>query len=417
MRQVAFFLLRFAERLPPADSKDWGRAMLAELDLVNGKWSALRLALGCAGVLTVRALVSLPREVFMRRKSFVAGFVCAGIASLFLLAPTFRQALNVSISPWKIAFAHNPGLNAPAFSDTWPDRDLHTIVASAHARHDAKALAFVAVRLADAEASARLAEEAVHLDPQLTWIYAIVALRHPSLREIPKWVERLDQWDPENVLTSLITVERIDIEHIVRGDIRPGRKLGDLPDWRTAMEHVFQARKFDDYLSSQLDTDREVALRYQFFDPLVILAGFDGIDGTFTAATRLPSYGRADVYSYSQTLIEKGQDLEARGDLSSAVPFYSSVARIDQIIESHRMGSAAPAIKAYERLAVISDAQGHHDQASLFAYLSRHLELKNRSLGDIQILSGMLFSPSWMDVVAIQISAFALFLFSGSALA
>src|SRR5437667_181010 len=81
-----------------------------------------------------------------------------------------------------------------------------------------------------------------------------------------------------------------------------------------------RASKFDDYLSLQLNNDRDVALRYHFFDPLVVLAGFSS--GNFPIANRLTSYGNSDIYSYSQSLIEKGQDLEAKGALSSATSLY-----------------------------------------------------------------------------------------------
>jgi hypothetical protein len=44
-------LLQFLLRHAPADRRDWAEAMLAELDHVDGDWSALVWALGCTSVI------------------------------------------------------------------------------------------------------------------------------------------------------------------------------------------------------------------------------------------------------------------------------------------------------------------------------------------------------------------------------
>src|ERR1700723_1445773 len=58
-RSVAIALLRFAIRIAPHDTHDWGHGMLSELNHVEGNWSALLWSLGGAGVLAKHAMLAL----------------------------------------------------------------------------------------------------------------------------------------------------------------------------------------------------------------------------------------------------------------------------------------------------------------------------------------------------------------------
>ena len=51
LRRAATLLLEAAIRIAPADTRDWGQAMLGELIYIEGPWAALAWALGGAGVL------------------------------------------------------------------------------------------------------------------------------------------------------------------------------------------------------------------------------------------------------------------------------------------------------------------------------------------------------------------------------
>jgi len=62
-RRMAIALLKFAIRVAPRFARDWGRAMLAEIDRVGGDWDALVWALGGVAVLaklTAKSVLSLP---------------------------------------------------------------------------------------------------------------------------------------------------------------------------------------------------------------------------------------------------------------------------------------------------------------------------------------------------------------------
>ena len=133
-------------------------------------------------------------------------------------------------------------------------------------RHDPEGLAFCAVRLQDPRESARLAEEAVRLDPNLLWVYAVVGMRNPGLPETGPWVEKLEQWDPQNALFHLITAESIEQAHFRRGVWTPPTQEQERA-WQSAMAAAFQSPKFDDYLDRVAQLNRRVVPRYGFYDP------------------------------------------------------------------------------------------------------------------------------------------------------
>ena len=176
-RSVAIALLRFAIWIAPQDTHDWGRGMLSELNHVEGNWSALIWSLGSAGVLAKHAVLAviLPgshrrtvstaselfeKEIPMRKATLAVIASCVVASLLFFLAPTFRQAFQVSLAQWddvlhvELKFAHEN-----------PDPELDALVKNAEQNHDAEALAFVASRHPNESERARLADEAVHLDP------------------------------------------------------------------------------------------------------------------------------------------------------------------------------------------------------------------------------------------------------------
>jgi hypothetical protein len=59
LRHAATVLLESAIRIAPPDTRDWGRAMMGELNYVKGSWAAAMWALGGASVLARQALASL----------------------------------------------------------------------------------------------------------------------------------------------------------------------------------------------------------------------------------------------------------------------------------------------------------------------------------------------------------------------
>ena len=127
LRQAATVLLESAIRIAPADTRDWGRAMLGELNYVEGPWAATMWALGGASVLAKQALASLlipgrrgqgivpdgglfAKSATLRKAALAMGGACVLAALLFFAAPPFRQAFQVALEPWFMCIRLPPGI-------------------------------------------------------------------------------------------------------------------------------------------------------------------------------------------------------------------------------------------------------------------------------------------------------------------
>jgi len=376
LRQAAVLLLDYAIRIAPPASREWGQAMRGELSFVEGNWAALGWAFGGASVMAKHALISLlvpgrrgqailfdgglfARNVSVRKALRVTavGFVLASL--LFFAAPPFRQAIGVSLAAWN-ELLHITGRNGQS--------RLRALANRAEERRDPEGLVFAAARLWGTRESSRLVTEAVQLNPDFDWAYAVVAVRHPAIPEILEWMPQLLRRDPQNALLHIITAESSDIAEVIKPSRRPYWEPREVnPAWQSAMAEAFASPKFDDYLDRLGAVDAGVLRRYGFNDPYSVLAGEE--EG-------LPSYAFWDCQRFATSILQSGKELEARGDRSGAVEKYWSVARFGQVIDSqartdseHASGLRLQA-GAYEGLQEFSKNEGNANEAALFGYLA-----------------------------------------------
>ncbi|MFI5094240.1 MAG: hypothetical protein ACHQIK_12435, partial [Candidatus Acidiferrales bacterium] len=370
--------LRFAIWIAPHDTLDWGHGMLSELNHVEGNWSAFIWALGGAGVLAKHAALALilpgshrrtvssaselfAKELPMRKATLTAIGACIAASLLFFLAPVFRQAFQVSLAQW-----HDILHIDQRWLGRKPDAELLALAQKAEQTHDAEALAFVAVRLSNRSENTKFAEEAVRLDPNLTWIYAVVAIQCPWRSEIDSWIPVLEQWDPKNALPHLIAAEKIDVAMAEAGTAAIYSEHKSIA-WQNAMAAAFQSSKLDTYRDRLAELDRTVLLRYHIQDPFEIIT-----DRWFYG---LPSYGSWDSSRYSKALLESGQALEAKGDLAGAADKYLEVARFGQMLqpEGGFYFLGRDTTEASRRLAALSVRKGDGAAAAFYISLAERI--------------------------------------------
>lgn len=279
-RSLAILLLRFAIWIAPHDTLDWGRGMLSELHQVEGNWSALLWSLGGAGVLAKHAMLALilpgshrrtvssaselfAKEIPMRKATLTATAACVIASLLLFLAPVFRQAFHVSLAQWHDVLH----VSEPPWSGQSPASELKALARKAEQNHDAEALAFVASRTDQFEGN-RLADEAVHLDPNLTWLYGVAGTAYLSSSEIDRRVSLLEQWDPQNALPHLLAAQKIGVT------VKPskGFPLGEVEEnqaWEKEMGTAFQSPKLDGYRDRLKQLDHLVLARYRLGNPFL----------------------------------------------------------------------------------------------------------------------------------------------------
>jgi len=371
LRQAATVLLESAIRIAPPEAREWGEAMRGEMNHVEGSWAATSWALGGARVMAKQALVSLlipgrqpgvepgdelfAKHVSLHEVALAVGAGCVLAGLLFFASPPFRQAYQVALRPWVFLFEGEH--IQPRFE---------ALARRAEARHDPEGLAFCAVRLQNPYESARLAEEAVRLDPNLLWVYAVVALRHPQVSEVGQWVEKLERYDPQNALLPLITADSIESAHLRSGRWwRPTKEQEQA--FESAMAAAFESPRFDDYLDRVAELNRKVVPRYGFYDPYEVQSR-DELD--------LPHWAFENSEGFAKSLLQSGADLEARGNPKGAQDKYWAVARYGQVIDSqgrtafeHWAGTALQAM-SYKQLHTSFEKGGQQSEAALFGYLA-----------------------------------------------
>ena len=330
VQRFAAWLLRSSVELAPAEVRPWGDAMLTELRFVEGSGAAFSWAVGGTGLLLKKTLTSwlvgsggsstapaptagLDEESTMKKLGpWVAGLSIA-LSLLLLISPVFRQALGVVEASWRFQFQRR----------LLSERERKSLAEQARAEHDARTLAFLALQWAPSEETSKLADEAVKMDPSLTWIYSSLAVHARQNPEAARWVEQLNQWDPDNAVPKLVIADRI--RNATAGQLEA--TLAASPEWRQAMAAVFRSPRYDSYFGKLFDLDRDVMPRRGLNNPLTMMAEL--------VVFGFPNLGNSEIYE--KLLFAEGAKFEAAGDLKRASESYWEVVRF-----AHVMMAGAP---------------------------------------------------------------------------
>ena len=377
-------------------------------------------ALGGSSVLVKQALASLfvpgrrkqefvpdaglfAKDFSLRKGVLATGGVCVLAALLFFAAAPFRQAFGVALKPWLYVYQLASRNFTPG---------IENLAKQAEVRHDPEGLAFCAVRLDDPRESARLADEAVRLDPNLIWVYAVVALHHPGFPETGLRMEKLERWDPHNALFPLITAVLRCHGKLVHGIWSPQTPEQEQA-WQSVMGAAFQSTKFDDYLDRFAQLNRRVVPRYGFYDPYEVQSreGFN----ISPIAVEISKW-------YANLLIQAGADLDARGDRKGGREKYWTVARFGQLLDSqgrtgaeHWVGTTLQAM-AYSQLQVSAGKEGNQEEAALFGYLAAKFDPGKPVRGEspwIPRQSAFGWDVARRSATVVEISGLMILIFAG----
>jgi hypothetical protein len=276
-KTVALRSLHLAIRFWPAESRHWGRALLAELYEVTRPSEALHWAVG--GI-TVFLRSHLSHAVLLLRLApgqapngarhtgsqpknprYVTALVFLAIALLFVF-PSNREATRIVASSWR------------DFESTPDDqRIVERLAASAEKDRDGRQLAFLANCEPDSDRAEQFADRAVELDPGLVWVLAS-RFRRPDMRIRKDWVSRLRDSDPDNAFVHLLEAESAVISQVPRPVpssvrtparlvLRIGPPKGFSPppavqgEWTRHMEQALGSRLYDSYARRHLELTRE----------------------------------------------------------------------------------------------------------------------------------------------------------------
>ena len=374
--RLAHFSLQLALRFWPAESRDWGNALAAELHEIEKPFEALRWTIGGlmlfsrASASHLLAWLKLPagsrlsRDPLLpgtnppilpkRSRLFTAALLAATVAVLLL--PQSRIAISTVRATWR------------GFQLWDADRrTLDKLAARGEREKDARTLAFAALTHPDSAQSVRLAEKAVSLDPSFTWIYAN---RFYGLEDAPKpveWLSQLHTFDPDNAFVYLAAADAIvqprHMAILMHRTPAPGEfesAIAANPQWLAQMESAFRAPRYDNYLRKRWELicyewDRDPAI-----SPVLI--------GSSLWLRRIPNL--QNVKTFTKIKIHRAQEALASGHPDEAESILQQVdgfaGRLSQRGEAYfeRMTALDVSYQANEELRNLYSATGRTREAS-----------------------------------------------------
>ena len=241
----------------------------------------------------------------------------ASVAMVFV--PDVREGMKATFKVWHVsAFNKEPNYQATVAR-------LRTLGVQ---QHDPQAMAMVALLSDDRTERINMADQAVSLDPSLTWIYAYVqpssgpgwSLTSPTPTE---WLDKLQKWDPNNAFPRLLAAHQTDVRlsqawavsgyHGLYADAIT-KKLQQDEAWLAVMENALSEPRYDHYYPRLFDLYRSVAWRYGIRDNSVTQAVLFYRFKTFAV--------RQDVSSYSDLLEDRAAAAEKSGNFGEAERLY-----------------------------------------------------------------------------------------------
>jgi hypothetical protein len=267
----------------------------------------------------------------------------------FFMWPSAHEGFSAVLQSW------------PPYTGTSFHAKIQEMTRKAEVDHDAKTIAFCS-RYADYRDEApRLVEEAVAMDPSLTWLYV---RGYSKIAQERRWAEKLQAWDPDNAIPYLVEAGNRDseIQRQVNYEAPRQRILND-PEWRAAMEKAFVAPRYDSYSDQLVDLQRSVLSRQNIHDP--------GIIG-WTVYPMYPS-GWFESRAYSRDLLEQAIQALQKGDKATALRLAWTVAHFAERVRANAKGdlvrnSAEGMLQpAYEFLQPLEAAAGNTEVAKLLA--------------------------------------------------
>jgi len=262
----------------------------------------------------------------MRKTRFMSMlFLVWSIA--FFFVPSFRQGLQVPI------FTLSPMWESTGWLrhvGTIPAKKLAEAARRGEQQHDARTLAFVALHGPTVQERLRWADEAVAIDPSLTWVYLSLILPALDVKQNPPDVQavvaRLEKWDPDNAVPYLY--EGIEIARRTwpkNMSYSPTPAALDVwakqTEWCQAMQKAFTAPRYDSYTTRRFELERTWLRENHLDRPAIVLLS--------TAAYPIPNL--LHIRMYADVLVEKhGKEAEDAKHLPEALGYYWTTERFGE---------------------------------------------------------------------------------------
>jgi hypothetical protein len=349
-------------RLWPADSRDWALAMQAELPQMESTQQSLQWLAG--GIMSlgkawwnhvVYGWNENEKEPSAVRTPGPVALTLAVIAIVaFFAMPSVHRGFRATTDSWRLYSDGNVA-------------EYQRLTKEAEANHDAKMLAFLSPRMGSLNGNARLANEAVEMDPSLSWILIRGGNAWYVYNSVPQkyhWMQTLEASDPDNAVPYLSEAGVRQSEIWRQSNYQaPKESITNDSVWRTAMEKAFAASRYDTYYDRAMELQQSVLNAHNLRQPEDVVRGI---------VEYYPS-GLGDAQKYSALLLDQAKVAQAKGDTATASRLGWSVAQFAERVRgnSHNewaRGTANAMLQsAYEFLQPLEAAAGHAEVVKMMA--------------------------------------------------
>ncbi len=348
----------------PGDSREWALAMQAELPEIESSKESLQWLAG--GIMSLSKAwwnqVVYGWKDSEKEPSTVKtpGPLAFGLALMalvaFFLLSSVHEGFSAVVHSWR------PLSNSQ-------DANYQRMAREAEANHDAKTLAYLSSRNDSLEEDARLSNEAVAMDPSLTWIFVKGGSSWYSYYNVPQkygWAQKLEASDPENAAPYLVeaTIRSNDLRRQLNypgPESKMDEKLFQDPVWRGAMERAFAAPGYDSYFDRVIALEQSVLKAHNMRQPQDVAIGI----------FRIYPIGLWESQTYSKLLLEQAKEAQQKGDAAAASHLAWTAAHFAERVRdnSHsdwtRYTADSMLQPAYEFLQPLEAAAGHAEVAKL----------------------------------------------------
>ena len=236
-------------------------------------------------------------------------FVLALVALVaFIAMPSVREGVSAVANSWRIY--SNPHA-----------AELKRMAREAEANHDAKTLAFLSTRMNSLDENARLANEAVAMDPSFTWLYIRggslwYAYNHAGDRY--GRIQKIEAFDPDNAVPYLTEASIRENELRTENNYQLSKeKILNDPHWRAAMEKAFAAPRYDSYFSQSVELQESMLKAHNLRQPQDVARG----------VYEYYSSGLFVSQMYVDYLLDQAKQAKQKGDSAQAIHLAWTVAQ------------------------------------------------------------------------------------------
>jgi hypothetical protein len=344
----------------------------------------------------------------MRKTRFMSVLFLV-LSAAFFFVPQFRQAFSLPIMIQALETGQIPKLVAV------PTSQLEQWAHEAEAQRDARALAFVALRLPDAAERARLADLAVSMDPKLGWVYfsMISIAGNRKSPETLAWAKKLQQFDPESALGYLQEAEYYrENSPVLMAAMNPSKpdwqQRLQQTEWRAAMEKAYTAPRYDSYNLRRFDLERTIMRERGIATPVRMLYSMSSY----------PIPNLLNIREYATIMVNRvGREAEKAGKTKEALAHYWTVSHFGEQMQLgatnliEQLIAAAIQKIAYVPLESLLRSSGQPEAAASVNYAAAEGQRRGEALRGKDVLS--LSSNYVWNALMVNVFLALVMLFSG----